>query len=61
MLGVAVLYTSTELNVVRNYLWALWVADLGHIGLTAYSLGLDRFIAVSEWNAMTWGNVGATV
>lgn len=61
MLGVAVLYTTTELKVVRNYLWALWVADLSHIGLTAYLLGYDRFMAVGQWNAMTWGNIGATV
>jgi hypothetical protein len=61
MLGVAVLFTSTELKVVRNYLWALWIADLGHVGLTAYLLGYDRFMAVGNWNAMTWGNIGATV
>jgi hypothetical protein len=61
MLGVAVLYTTTEIKVVRNYLWALWVADLGHIGLTAYLLGYDQFMAVGGWNAMTWGNIGATV
>jgi hypothetical protein len=61
MVGVAVLYTTTELKVVRNYLWALWVADLGHVGLTAYLLGYDRFMAVGDWNAMTWGNIGATV
>ncbi|KAH6648719.1 hypothetical protein BKA67DRAFT_648713 [Truncatella angustata] len=61
LLGVAVLYTSSELKVVRNYLWALWVADLGHVGLTAYLLGYDRSLAVADWNAMTWGNIGATV
>lgn len=61
MLGVAVLYTTSELKVVRNYLIALWIADLGHIGLTAYLLGYDRFMAVGDWNAMTWGNIGATV
>jgi hypothetical protein len=61
MVGVAVLYTTTELRVVRNYLWALWIADLGHIGLTAYALGFGNFIAFTQWNAMTWGNIGATV
>ncbi|KAK6820681.1 hypothetical protein PG990_012664 [Apiospora arundinis] len=60
MLGVAVLYTTTELKVVRNYLWALWIADIGHIGLTAYLLGYQNFMAFSKWNAMTWGNIGAT-
>lgn len=60
MVGVAVLYTTTELKVVRNYLWALWLADIGHIGITAYFLGYEKFLAVSEWNAMTMGNIGAT-
>ncbi|CAK7265225.1 hypothetical protein SEPCBS119000_001403 [Sporothrix epigloea] len=61
MVGVAVLYTTTELQVVRNYLVALLIADIGHVGLTVASLGPSRFAAVGEWNAMTWGNVGFTV
>lgn len=60
LLGVAVLYTTTELRVVRSYLWALWLADLSHMGVTVYLMGLDRFLAVGDWNAMTWGNIGAT-
>lgn len=60
MVGVAVLYTSTELAVVRNYLVALLIADVGHVGLTIVTLGADRFLSVGEWNAMTWGNVGFT-
>lgn len=61
MVGVAVLYTSTELKVVRNYLVALLLADISHVGLTIFALGPERFAAVGEWNAMTWGNVGFTV
>ncbi|CAK7208982.1 hypothetical protein SBRCBS47491_000282 [Sporothrix bragantina] len=61
MVGVAVLYTSTELKVVRNYLVALLIADVGHVGLTIIALGPDRFAAVGEWNAMAWGNIGFTV
>ncbi|EFW99353.1 hypothetical protein CMQ_5774 [Grosmannia clavigera kw1407] len=60
LLGVAVLYTSTELRVVRNYLVALLIADASHVGFTIWGLGLARFIAVDEWNAMTWGNIGVT-
>lgn len=60
LLGVAVLYTTSELQVVRNYLVALWLADLSHIGVTVYLMGLDGFLAVGDWNAMTWGNIGAT-
>ncbi|CAK7241188.1 MAG: hypothetical protein STHCBS139747_002647 [Sporothrix thermara] len=61
MVGIAVLYTGTELKVVRNYLVALLIADIGHVGLTIAALGPDRFAAVGDWNAMTWGNVGFTV
>lgn len=61
MVGVAVLYTSTELKVVRNYLVALLIADIGHVGLTIVALGTEQFTAIGEWNAMTWGNVGFTV
>lgn len=59
--GVAVLYTTTELKVVRNYLIALWIADIGHIGVCYLGLGYERFVDVASWNSMTWGNVGATV
>lgn len=61
MLGVVVLYTSSELRVVRNYLVALLIADLGHIAVTYYILEFDKFIAFRDWNPMTWGNVGVTV
>jgi len=61
MVGLAVLSTTTEIKVVRNYLIALWVADIGHIALTWYALGNHYFTDVSRWNAMTWGNIGATV
>ncbi|KAI3399431.1 hypothetical protein diail_6905 [Diaporthe ilicicola] len=59
--AVAVLYTTTELKVVRNYLIALWIADIGHVAVCYVGLGFDRFVDVASWNSMTWGNVGATV
>lgn len=59
--AVAVLYTTTEPKVVRNYLIALLIADIGHVYVCFHVLGPDRFFAVGEWNATTWGNVGATV
>lgn len=61
MVGLAVLSSTTEVKVVRNYLVALWIADIGHIGLTWRALGHDNFGDVAKWNAMTWGNIGATV
>ncbi|KAI1772744.1 hypothetical protein F4818DRAFT_138537 [Hypoxylon cercidicola] len=60
LLGVAVLYTTTELKVVRNYLIALWIADISHVGVTCWLLGYDKTLDVASWNAVTWGNVGFT-
>ncbi|KAI0848424.1 hypothetical protein F5Y00DRAFT_262518 [Daldinia vernicosa] len=60
LLGVAVLYTTTELKVVRNYLISLWIADISHVGVTCWLLGYDRTLDVGSWNAVTWGNVGFT-
>ncbi|KAK2075037.1 hypothetical protein P8C59_009196 [Phyllachora maydis] len=34
-LAVAVLYSTREVRVVRNYLVALMMADIGHVALTA--------------------------
>ncbi|KAH9884022.1 hypothetical protein F4778DRAFT_579802 [Xylariomycetidae sp. FL2044] len=61
LLGVAVLYTTTEIRVVRNYLIALWLADITHVGLTCWILGYERSVDVGSWNATTWGNVGFTI
>ncbi|KAI1366611.1 hypothetical protein F5Y08DRAFT_122895 [Xylaria arbuscula] len=60
MVGVAVLYTTSESRVVRNYLVALLIADITHVGLTCWGLGYERAIDVAGWNAVTWGNVGFT-
>lgn len=61
MIGLAVLYTTTEPKVVRNYIIALWIADFSHVGVTAYLMGYDAFVDVKSWNYMAWGNIGATV
>ncbi|KAI1162915.1 hypothetical protein F5B18DRAFT_652178 [Nemania serpens] len=61
LIGVAVLYTTNELRVVRNYLVALLIADITHVGLTCWGLGYERAVDVAAWNAVTWGNVGFTI
>ncbi|TAQ83494.1 hypothetical protein B7494_g8182 [Chlorociboria aeruginascens] len=61
MVGIALLYTTTEPKVVRNYLIALWIADLGHVAVTYQGLGYSNFVDVGGWNTMTWGNIGATL
>ncbi|CAJ2504539.1 Uu.00g119330.m01.CDS01 [Anthostomella pinea] len=61
LVGLMVLNTTTEVKVVRNYLIALWIADISHVGLTCWLLGYERSMDVASWNAVTWGNVGFTV
>ncbi|KAH7628653.1 hypothetical protein SMAC4_09056 [Sordaria macrospora] len=61
LVGIGVLYSPCELKVVRNYLIALWVADLGHMLITAEALGWEGTVDVRGWNAMTWGNLGVTM
>jgi hypothetical protein len=61
MVGVAVLYTTTEAKVVRNYVIALWLADISHVAITCYGMPLETLLDIANWNAMTWGNIGATV
>ncbi|PMD57463.1 uncharacterized protein K444DRAFT_614868 [Hyaloscypha bicolor E] len=60
MVAVAVLYSTTEPKVVRNYVIALWLADIGHIATTGYVMGYDKFIDLANYNPTTWGNVGLT-
>ena len=61
MLGVAIVSSTSEPKVVRKYLVALWLGDIGHVGITCLVLGPARFTDLGTWNALTWGNIGATV
>jgi hypothetical protein len=56
-----VLYTTTDPKVVRNYVIALLLGDIGHLAVTFYVLEYERFVDVSKWNAMAWGNIATTV
>jgi hypothetical protein len=60
-MGVAILFTTSELKVVRAYLVALWLGDIGHLAFTSYGLGWDMSMSPLKWNATTWGNIGMTV
>ena len=59
-LGVFILNTTTEPKVVRAYIWALLLGDIGHVGITLYAMGWDQSMAVGNWNPVVWGNVGVT-
>jgi len=61
LVGLSVLLVTSEIKVVKSYLFALWLADISHVALTLFVLWQHRVLEVSSWNAMTWGNVGFTV
>ena len=60
MIGIGVLYTTAEASVVRNYMIACAVADVGHIAATYHVMGYEDFADVGSWNGMAWGNIGVT-
>ncbi|TQV93490.1 MYB DNA-binding domain-containing protein [Cordyceps javanica] len=60
-IGLAVLTTTSEIKVVRSYLIALWLGDIGHLAFTCLALGKERVMQPQAWNAMTWGNIGFTI
>lgn len=60
LIASAVLWSTSEVKVVRNYLVACWLADISHVYVCYHVMGWDRFTNVAGWNSMTWGNVGVT-
>lgn len=61
MIGIAVLYSTTEPKVVRNFLIACAIADVGHVYVTYAVMGGKAFFDLGQWNAMAWGNIGVTL
>ncbi|KAF4992367.1 hypothetical protein FGRMN_7223 [Fusarium graminum] len=61
IMGVAILFSTSEIKVVRAYLIALWIGDIGHLFFTSCGLGWEASTTPLEWNAMTWGNIGMTL
>lgn len=60
LIGIFVLNTTTESRVVRGFIWACWIADIGHVGATALVMQGPDLMDIGNWNAMAWGNIGAT-
>ena len=54
-LVVSLLLTS------HSDLWALWLGNIGHVAVTVFAMGWHDTQAVRNWNAVVWGNIGATV
>ncbi|KAI9163348.1 hypothetical protein HJFPF1_04956 [Paramyrothecium foliicola] len=60
-LGVGVLMTTSENKVVRAYLIALWLGDIGHVGISWFGLGESLMMNPASWNATAWGNITFTI
>ncbi|KAK5172476.1 hypothetical protein LTR04_002402 [Oleoguttula sp. CCFEE 6159] len=42
MLGLFILYSTSEIRTVRAYVIALWVADIGHVAVTGWAMGHEN-------------------
>ncbi|KAL8733650.1 MAG: hypothetical protein Q9166_002060 [cf. Caloplaca sp. 2 TL-2023] len=60
LIAIGVLYSTKEPKVVRNYLIACAIADVGHLWVTYVVLGYANFVGVRRWNSLAWGNIGFT-
>ena len=61
LLGLFILNTTIDSRVVKAYILALAIADIGHVVPTLWMMGWENAISVGNWNSMAWGNIGATV
>ena len=61
MIGIGVLYFTSEVRVVRNYILACAIADVGHLWATYAVMGQKDFLDFTNWNAIAWGNIGITL
>lgn len=60
LMGVFILNTTSEARVVHAYIWAAWIADISHVGVTAWVMGKTAFMDVAAWNVLTYGNIAGT-
>ena len=56
-----VLRETSEPRIARNFITCLAVGDIGHLATCYWGMGSSRFMDVSNWNSMAWGNIGGTV
>jgi len=60
MMAFVVLWSSSEARVVKRYLWALAIGDVGHLFSVWWFSGSGYFFGVSQWNALAGGSIGFT-
>ena len=47
-------------KLVRNYIVALAVGDVGHLAVTGWGMGVKGMLDVGGWSSVAWGNMGIT-
>lgn len=60
MIAVGVLYGTSEISVVRKYLIACALGDVGHLWAVYAGMGHEDFFNISNWNEYAWGSIGFT-
>ncbi|KAF3941300.1 hypothetical protein ABW19_dt0201660 [Dactylella cylindrospora] len=61
MMAIAILWSTTEVAVMKRYLVALLIGDLGHVIAIWWFMGSAAFFGIHQWNILTWANVGFTI
>ena len=60
LLGLGILNTTKDPKVVRAYIWALLIADVTHVGISSWGVGLEHATRVQRWGVVDGGNIGFT-
>ncbi|RPB01458.1 hypothetical protein L873DRAFT_1676230 [Choiromyces venosus 120613-1] len=61
MCSTAVLRSTGEKSVVRRFLFAFLLGDVGHVYLTYAAVGAEYFFNPSQWNFLAHGNITFTI
>ena len=60
LIGLAILYGASEMGVVRKYLAACAIGDVGHLWAVYTGMGHKKFFDMQTWNDYAWGSIGFT-
>lgn len=61
LLSIGVCYATTEPKVLRSYVIALGIGDVGHFLATYLAMGHEVFVDVARWNFLAWANFAFSV
>ncbi|KAK0390913.1 hypothetical protein NLU13_0416 [Sarocladium strictum] len=60
-LAIALFTSTSEVKVIRRYLTALALGDVGHTVWSCYALGMERLMRPAELNTMAYANIIMTI